>query len=41
MKLGISSQDLQDFITPRHDLKQKIISSKQSKANPKLGMKFL
>jgi hypothetical protein len=41
MKLGISSQDLQDFIMPRHDLKQKIMSSSKVKAIPKLGMKFI
>jgi len=41
MKLGISRQDLQDFISTRPDLmKNTSYSEGSSKVNPKLGVKF-
>jgi hypothetical protein len=41
MKLGISLQDLQDFIFVKTWFEAKDYEQQQSKANPKLGMKFL
>jgi hypothetical protein len=42
MKLGISPQDLQDFISTRLDLMKNTNNSEgASKVNPKLGAKFM
>jgi hypothetical protein len=43
MKLGMNSQDLQDFILIKTWFNEKIMTSREGagKANPKLGVKLL
>jgi hypothetical protein len=42
MKLGISPQDLQDFVSTRLDLMKNTNNSESaSKVNPKPGVKFM